>query len=327
MTARTSGIVQAGALANVPFMIAQRLPAPIAAAAASVALLLAGPLGCGGEADSPVEPEDLSDVTVTVGYVERPESELLAAIYARALADRGAEVERVPLASEDEGAERAAAGDLDLYPDETGRVFTAFAGGRAADPPAPDEVDRMIAEALAERGLAGLAPAPAGDDTRVACATTTALDLELRTLSDLAPVADQLTYAASAEHVERPAGLPALRRAYGIDFGRVLTVPAGAGYARIERGQAACTHGLGTDPELAAAGLTVLEDDLGTFQPLRLQPFAVANADFIASAPDLVRTTLDEASAALTEPELRRLRARVEIEGSPVSDVAAAFLG
>lgn len=320
--------MQAGRIGNVAFMF--RTP-PVrqilrpALAVAAIALAIAGLTGCGDD-EAETDSEDLSDVTVALGHVERPESRLIAEIYSQALVANGAEVELVGLKSEDAGLEQAAAGDIDLYPDETGRIFTALAGGASRDVPPAPEVDGAIASALSERGLVGLMPAPADDDTRVACATTIALDLNLRTLSDLAPVADQLTYAASAAHAVDPIGLGGLRRTYGIDFGTVVTVPAGGGYLQIERGLANCTHGLGTDPQLAAAALTVLGDDLGTFQPLRFQPLPVANADFIASAPDAVRTTLDAASAGLTEPELRRLRARVEIERVPVTEVVAAHL-
>jgi osmoprotectant transport system substrate-binding protein len=147
-------------------------------------------------------------------------------------------------------------------------------------------------------------------------------------MSDLAEVADQLTWGVAQECGENPNCGPGLERVYGIDYASLdiqalsacsTAIADALNASNIDVAQV-CT----TQPEIAAYNLVLLEDDLGLAPAQNLVP--VVRQELMDEAGDLISSTLNPISALLTTEELTNLGAAVIINGESYADAAAQWL-
>jgi osmoprotectant transport system substrate-binding protein len=223
------------------------------------------------------------------------------------------------------------AGEIDLYPEYTGNA--AFFFQRAEDP-AWRDADRAAAMAAeldrAQNNLIWLDRAKANNTWAIAVRRDVATREGLRTMTDFFRAAPRLRLAASAEFVESPAALPAFERAYGASFPRDrITVLPGGDTAVTMRAAAQGISGVnaamvyGTDGGIAALDLVVMTDDKGA--QIVYEPAPVVRAAVLERFP-AIRTSLAPVFASLDADTLRRLNARIAVEGRPAAAVARDHL-
>jgi len=149
-------------------------------------------------------------------------------------------------------------------------------------------------------------------------------------MSDLAPVASQLSWGLPPECASTPLCAGALAQ-YGIDISTLVVVELGACGGEIAAALVAGAVQVGelcsTQPDIAQNGFVVLADDLGTQPADALAP--VARNDLLraleARGVDLA-AILDPVSAAITTEELTALNVRVGVDQEDVDVVARDFL-
>jgi osmoprotectant transport system permease protein len=121
------------------------------------------------------------------------------------------------------------------------------------------------------------------------------------------------------EFVARADGFPGLRRAYGLEFREVRQMQQALQYQAAAAGRIDVLDVYTTDGRLAAHDLVVLEDDRGFFPPY--EAAALVRGPALASHPEL-GAVLGLLAGAFDADTMRRLNARVEIDGEPVARVA-----
>jgi osmoprotectant transport system substrate-binding protein len=297
-------------------------PATLLTALALVGLLVAG---CSPDAGgSP--PEDPRRPTVTVTSFDFTESEILAELYGQALRSQGYPVEVVPRLGPREIVEPALEQDrVDLVPGylgsglnflyEQARVATADSRATYA----------LLQRAVATRGLTALAFAPAQDRNGFVVTGDTARKRRLRHLSDLGPIAGQLTFGGPPECPDRPLCLRGLRDAYGLQFKRFESMPSRTATAdALEAGEIDVGMLETTDGNLAGRDLVQLADNR------RLQPaenvVPLVRKEIIASYGASLVRLVDAVTAQLTTRDLVRMNGRVELDGAEPAAVAADWL-
>ncbi len=252
------------------------------------------------------------------------ESYLLAEMFAQLLEARGFQVERRPGLGATEIAFRALReGAIDVYPEYTGTGLLAILG----EPPAPDprEVFGRVSREFRERwGVRWLPPLGFENTYAIAVRQETAESLKLATLSDLARVGPRLRAGLTPDFIGRPDGLPGLAKAYGLRFRAVRALLPAVKYQALAAGEVDVIDGYSTDGLIARYNLVVLTDDKHFFPPY--QAAALAGRRLADSVPAAVGA-LTELSGRLDEATMRRLNQRVEVEGEPVTAVAAGALG
>jgi osmoprotectant transport system substrate-binding protein len=188
-----------------------------AAAAVCLALLVAA---CGG-GDDALQGGNQSgggQSSVIVGSTNFPEQLILAQMYAAVLEKAGIDVTtRLNLGNREVVFPALEKGEIQLLPEYNGSVLSFL------DPKATatttEEVNSALAPLLQAKNLVALDASPAEDKDGWAVTQETATKYNLRTLDDLKPVAGQLVVGGPAELKTRPAGLPGLKKVYGIpDF-------------------------------------------------------------------------------------------------------------
>jgi len=264
---------------------------------------------------------------LTIGSAGFWESAVVAEIYAQALEDAGFTVERqLEQGARDVTHPALVDGQIDLMPEYIGGYLAVTYGGE----PTPDIEESLAAlrEELEADGLVAFEPTPGTDADGFAVRQETAEEFGLTTMSDLAEVADQLTWGVAQECAENPVCGPGLERVYGIDFASLDVATLGACRTAIAEALDAsnidvaqvCT----TQPEIAGFNLVLLEDDGGLAPAQNIVP--VVRQEIVDEAGDSLESTLNAVSALLTTEELTNLGAAVILNGESYEDAAAQWL-
>ncbi len=267
--------------------------------------------------------------TLTVGSAGFYESAVVAEIYAQALEAAGFTVERsLEAGARDVTHPALVDGQIDLMPEYVGGYLAVTYGGEPT--PDLDETLSALRTELEADGLVALAATPGTDADGFAVRQETAEEFGLTTMSDLAEVADQLTWGVAQECGENPNCGPGLERVYGIDFASLDVQTLGACSTAIAEALNAsnidvaqvCT----TQPEIAGFNLVLLEDDGGLAPAQNMVPIVRTEIMDDPAAGDLIQATLNPISALLTTEELTNLGAAIILNGESYEDAAAQWL-
>ncbi len=214
--------------------------------------------------------------------------------------------------------------ELDIYPEYTGTgLLTVLQMDVMSD---PAEVYDTVSAAYAEQfNVAWLDPAPMNNTQALAMTEERAAELGIVSFSDLSAAAGDLTLAGPPEFAEREDGLPGLQAHYGgFEFGDYLAVDYGLRYPTLLSGDADVVVAFGTDGEIFANGLRVLEDDHGPLSALSGGPGRAPGCARRQSGSS--RMCLNAVAPLLDDATMQELNNRVTGDGEEPEDVAREFL-
>ena len=291
--------------------------------------MLAGACASGGDdtggepSDSATSaPADKGDLIVGVSGAF-PENQLVAEMYAQVLENAGYTVERqLDLGTRQLSDKALFSGEIDIKPEYLGFELPQL------DPEADttgtaEEIAALLAPLLESNGVKLLESSPANSTNAFVVTPETADSLGVATMSDLAPLAGDLTLGGPPECPENALCIPGLKKAYGIEFGDFKPLDFGGAQtvAAIEAGAVDVGLLFSLDPVIADKGWTVLADDeelqaAGNFA-------AVIRED---ATNDEIEGLLNGVTASLTDDGLRAIIARVAIDKDDVADVATEYL-
>jgi osmoprotectant transport system substrate-binding protein len=266
----------------------------------------------------------LSDDAVTVGSFNFPESVLLAELYAQALEARGIAVVRETGVGPRELVEPALEkGLLELVPEYAGSMLRFLVGDSAARTLGQTRTE--LAPALARRGLATLASAPAQDQNGFAVTRDLAIRMDLRALSDLAGDAG-LVLGGPPECPQRRLCEPGLEGTYGIEFASFVPLDQSGPLTSeaLLRGVVDVALLFTTSPQIDRHGFVLLADDRHLQPAEHVTP--IVHLAALERFGDELRDAVDAVSALLTTEELRALNAEVALVGASPADVARRWL-
>jgi len=210
------------------------------------------------------------------------------------------------------------AGAIDVYPEYTGTGLTAI----LHEQPSGDAgavFGRVSREFEARWGVHWLPPLGFENTYAIAVRRETARKYGLRTLSDLARAAPQLTAGFTPDFIGRPDGLPGLAKAYGLHPRAVRSLVQAVKYRALAEGAVDVVDGYSTDGLLAKYDLVVLEDDRAFFPPY--EAAAMVGPRLWRDSPAAI-AALSRLSGRLDVAKMRDLNRRVEVDGRPVVVVA-----
>ena len=303
---------------------------------ASLLALLVSACSAGGNSTSPSASE-ATKPAVTIGSEGFDESQLLAEIYAQALEAHGYTVARQDFASRKLALPAFDNGDINLLPEYIGsllRELGSMPGGDALGAATGDTDETMtnLAAALEPKDQTVLDAAPAQDGDGFVVRQETADQLSLVTMTDLAKVADQLTWGLPLECSGNPSCGPGLKEVYGIDIATLqvenLTACSGEMATALNEGDDQSGIGVAelctTQADIERFNFVLLQDDKKLIPAQNVAP--VVRNDLLDAAPDDFETILNDVSAKLTTDELTKLNVQVSVNQESIEDVAAQWL-
>ena len=265
------------------------------------------------------------DDAVTIASFNFPESVLLSEIYAQALEAADLRVKRESaLGTRELVMPALVQGLVELVPEYAGSALLFFAGPGSAS---SDRVanHRALASQLSGFGVTALDGSPAEDQNGFAVTRETASRFGLQTLSDLAQVADRLTFGGPPECLRRPSCLPGLESTYGIDFAdTLLTLDAGGSrtVAALAQGTVDVALLFTSDGAIELKDFVLLKDDMGLQPAENVTP--VVRQDALERFPGLAGV-VNAVSGLLTTDDLRSMNAQVA-QGAQPGTIAREWL-
>ncbi|HSR27537.1 MAG TPA: ABC transporter substrate-binding protein [Actinomycetes bacterium] len=292
-----------------------------AAVAACLALLLAA---CGGGDDALDEGTQPNEqASVTVGSTNFSEQLILAQMYAAVLEKAGVEVEVRPnLGAREVVFPALEKGEIDLLPEYNGSVLS-FLKTDATETTA-DEVNTALTPLLDGKSLVALEQSPAEDKDGLAVTKETADQYGLAKVSDLKGKAGQLVIGGPPELETRPAGIPGLKKVYGIeDFKEFKALDAGGPLtvSALKKGDIDVGRVFTTQGVIAEEGWVLLEEDKPLQPAQNIVPIGRKDA-----MTEQVTAPLNALSAKITTEELTKLNKLVDVDKQDPEKVASDWL-
>ena len=248
---------------------------------------------------------------VTIGGFGFAEGDVLAELYGQALQHDGYNVTfKLRLGSREVVGPALKSSQIDLYIGYAAtdlEYWNNSAGEATGDVTATTQ---KLNSHLQSLNLVALTPSSAVDQNAYAVTKDTAAKYNLKTLSDLAPVAGQLVMGAGPECKTRPFCLPGLEKTYGIHFKDFKTLDTDGPLTRAAFKNGSIQVGLvfSSDADLNSAGLVVLQDDKHLEAADNVVPIIRAQV-----ANDDVKAVLNAVSAKLTTADLVQMNAQHEL--------------
>ena len=261
---------------------------------------------------------------VKIGTKNFPEQLILGEMYALLLEEEGIRVERrFNLAGTPVLHEGLKTGEIDLYPEYTGTGLLTVLK-------LPTETDRqkvydtVAREYKSQFNLVWLDPAPMNNTQALAMTRDGSARFGVTSISQMAAKASELRMIGPPEFAEREDGLPGIKKAYG-DFNlrQYIPVDPGLKYKGLVDGQADVAVAFGTDGEISAFNLVVLQDDKNLFPPYPVAPVVRQQA---LDANPKIKDQLNKLAPKLTDDTMRRLNNEVSGNQKEPAAVAKDFL-
>jgi osmoprotectant transport system permease protein len=260
---------------------------------------------------------------IVVGSKKFTENVLLAEIMAQLLEVRtGLPVERrFNLAGTQVCFDALRRGEIDLYPEYTGTGLRNILG--IEEPMiSAGQVFATLSEVFRRRfELLWLAPFGFNNTYVLIVNRDTAKRMALESISDL--TGHPLRYGISHEFLQRPDGMPGLRRVYGLDEASTVGLEHDIAYQGLREGAIDVSDGYSTDAKILRYGLISLRDDKAFFPPYEAAP--LARRDFLERVPE-AGEALRLLAGRLDAQTMQQLNFRVEEERFPATRVASEFL-
>jgi osmoprotectant transport system substrate-binding protein len=277
---------------------------------ATAGLSSAAPSGGGGSKGS-----------LTIGSKNLPGAQVLGQVYGQALEADGYDISyKENLGTTEVVFAALESGDIDLYPEYLNTVVQFAGGNGGAD---VNQVKSELDTLLATRGIVATTPAPAVDVNGFYVTKKTAKKYKLKNVSDLSPVAGELTFGAPPECEERPLCLgDTSQQLYNLQFQEVKKLDTGGPVTvkALEDGDIQVAI-LFTGSSVIPKGAVLLKDDKG------LQgadnPLVLVKEDKNTAALD---AAVDKVSAKITTRQYRKMVLAVQNDKEDPSDVAKTFL-
>ena len=217
-------------------------------------------------------------------------------------------------------------GEIDIYPEFTGTVLESL-----VKVPAAQQNRRLNPQETYERGqtllaqqfkLAFLPPMAYQNTYALAVREDYAAAHQLRKISDLKRVQDDIRAGFTLEFTDRPDGYKGLQQ-HGIRFPHLSTLEPALRYTALANGKIDLIEAYSTDSELKQYRLAVLQDDIALFPAYQGAP--LMKAEFAGKHPETV-TALNRLAGKISEAEMSEMNYRVKVGGEKPADVARDYL-
>ncbi|MBI1357773.1 MAG: ABC transporter substrate-binding protein [Acidobacteria bacterium] len=212
-------------------------------------------------------------------------------------------------------------GQADVYPEYTGTALTAIL--QHAPEKDPARTLEIVQQEYAERFGAEW-PVQFGFDSTFALLVRRDAPPSLRTLSELARLAPEMTIGMNFEFLEREDGWRGLADEYVLEFaGPPKTLDLNLVYQALAAGELDVAVGNATHGLIERLNLRRLEDDRHYFPPY--DAGAVARTEALEAHPGL-REALEALNGTISLEKMQEINRELDVEQRPAAELAREFL-
>lgn len=217
-------------------------------------------------------------------------------------------------------------GEVDIYMEYTGTMFADMLKHN----PISENINSSDVYSISKNEIESKYDLVVGKEIsanntyRLAVRKEMAEKYNLKTISDLIPIAPNLTISSTFEFTNKNDGLPGLLNAYnGLNFKNSLSIDGALRYQAIDNKKSDVIDAFATDGLIDTYNLVVLDDDKEFFLPYHAVP--LIRKDAIEKYPELL-TIADSLVDILTDEVMRDLNNQVDTYKKDPEEVAHNFL-
>lgn len=214
--------------------------------------------------------------------------------------------------------------EIDIYPEFSGTITSSLLDKKIEDlSNEPDEVYQKAKDAIYDQDkMIFLKPMEYQNTYALAVKKDFAKENNLKTVSDLKKVEDQIKAGFTIEFNDREDGNKGLKSLYGLDI-KAVTMEPKLRYKALDQGDINLVEVYSTDSEIITHDLTILEDDKKLFPPYQGGP--LLREETLKEHPEL-KDALEKLAGKISAEEMTKLNYKVDVEGQSASDVAREYL-
>jgi osmoprotectant transport system substrate-binding protein len=213
-------------------------------------------------------------------------------------------------------------GKADVYVEYTGTGLVNIMGEKAVSD--PDQAYEIVKSEFPKKyKIEWLKPLGFNDTYALAVRPETALKYNLKTVSDLAKHAGELTLGTEQEFMDRDDGLKGLRKTYDLQFKDVKAMEVGLKYQALSSGKVDVIDAFTTDGLLVKEHLVLLEDDKHFFPPYYAVP--VVRSETLKQHPE-IQEVLNRLAGKIDEKQMAELNKEVDVDKKKAKDVVKDWL-
>jgi len=260
---------------------------------------------------------------IVVGSKDFTESAILAEVVAQMLEARGVVVERKLELGGNLPHDGLLAGNIDIYPEYTGTAYTAIL--KHAPVTDPRVVYDQVKQEYADKfKLAVSSPLGFENTFAILVRGADARKLNLKTISDIAPLAPRWHAGFGQDFKTRADGYPGFAKAYALHFAEpVREMDLSLTYIALASGKVDLIAGNSTEGRIAALDLVQLADDRHYFPPY--EAVYILREDSPARVP-VLNEVLARLANAITTEEIRQLNYEVDANKRGQAEVVREWL-
>jgi osmoprotectant transport system permease protein len=215
-------------------------------------------------------------------------------------------------------------GDIDLYVEYTGTGYLTILKEKYDPGMSPDEIYKAVKEGYAkEYDLKWTKPLGFENTYALALNPETAKQVNVETISELAPKSNQLSFGGPTEFFEREDGYTPFVKTYNLNFKEKKSLDPNLMYSAVKEGKVDTIPAYTTDGRIVRFNLKMLKDDKKFFPPYYAVP--VVREDTLKKYPEL-EGVLNELEGKISEKDMAEMNAKVDLDKKDPREVAKAFL-
>lgn len=212
---------------------------------------------------------------------------------------------------------------IDIYPEFTGTAIAEFLKETAISTDS-EQVYKQAKDGLLKKfDMELLEPMMYNNTYALAVPNQMAEEYQLKTISDLKSVENEIKAGFTLEFSDREDGYRGIQKLYGVNFLNLVTMEPKLRYGAIDTGDINLVDAYSTDSELRQFQLTVLEDDKHLFPPYQGAP--LLRKETVEQYPE-IKEALNKLAGKITDDEMREMNYKVNVEGGSPFDIAKDYL-
>lgn len=215
-------------------------------------------------------------------------------------------------------------GEIDLYFEYTGTAYNEILDHELEPGTTADEILEVCQTELNDQGITMFDPLGLNNTYALAIKTARMDEFGITTISELAPISDQIRFGAGHTFYTRVHdGYDGIVATYGLNFQESLKMDTSLLYEAADKDELDVIVVFGTDALLKKYDMTTLEDDKGVFPPYQGAP--ICRNEALEAYPEL-KEVLNTLAGAVDDETIQDLNYQVDVEKRSVEDVAKEFL-
>ena len=214
-------------------------------------------------------------------------------------------------------------GNIDIYPEFSGTAVFTFLNETPVNNNAEDVFNQAQKGMETKFKMVMLKPMKYNNTYAIAVSKKFAAENNLKTISDLARVKDEIKAGFTREFNDREDGYPGLKKLYQFEIPNIKEFEPKLRYVAVQSGDINLVDAYSTDPELAQYNMVILKDDKHLFPPYQGSP--IMREETLKKFPEL-KKILEKLSGKISDEEMSTMNYRVSVKGEKAEDVAREYL-